>query len=145
MNRIGRRIGPSAVGHRHRLFAGGPMLLLVINGAGCRIGPEYSVALDSPDPATRIQAIRDTADRRDASAVPLLVDRLEDEDEAVRFYAIQALRRITEEDHGYRYYHPAARRGRAVARWRHSLSNSDGATPSDTETEVQSTNSDRQP
>ena len=101
------------------------MLLLALSGAGCRLGMNDSVALDSPDPAARVRAIRAAADRRDRTAVPLLVDRLEDEDEAVRFYAIAASRRITSKDHGYCYYHPAAARARAVERWRRALDDPD--------------------
>ena len=48
--------------------------------------------------------------------VPL--DRLEDEDEAVRFYAIAALVRMTGTDLGYKYYRPQRERLAAVKRWR---------------------------
>jgi len=83
---------------------------------GCVAG--YPPELASPDPAARIRAIRQIAEKRDPRAVPLLVDRLEDEDEAVRFYAIAALVRITGTDRGYKYYRTESERLEAVRRWR---------------------------
>jgi hypothetical protein len=48
----------------------------------------------------------------------LLVDRLEDEDEAVRFYAIEGLKKMVGTDMGYKFYEPASERLVAVRRWR---------------------------
>ena len=94
-----------------------PMIMMA--SVGCRLGvARYPEALTAPDPKLRIRAIRTAGQRRDVQAVPLLVDRLEDEDEAVRFYAIQALQRIAGTALGYLYYKPASHRGRAVDRWR---------------------------
>jgi hypothetical protein len=88
---------------------------LVLLG-GCVGG--YKPDLNSPDPAARIRAIRQVTEKHDSRAIPLLVDRLEDEDEAVRFYAIAALTRMTGTDMGYKYYQPAYERLPAVRRWR---------------------------
>jgi hypothetical protein len=86
---------------------------------GCQLGrPKPGGGLGSADPIERVEAIIAAGEARDVSAVPLLVDRLEDEDEAVRFYAIQALTRITGQDMGYRCYEPSWERARAVRRWR---------------------------
>ena len=88
---------------------------------GCRApgpGPE---SLVSPDPDQRIRAIVRTAETKNANAVPLLVDRLEDEDEAVRMFAIEAIRRLTGKSMGWRYYEPPTRRAHAVAAWREWL------------------------
>ena len=74
--------------------------------------------MNSRDPGERIHAIVEAGERGRQEAVPLLVDRLEDEDEAVRFFAIQSLERITGESRGYRYYDPPGLRARAVRRWR---------------------------
>ena len=95
---------------------------MIMASVGCRLGvARYPEALTAPDPKLRIRAIRAAGQRRDVQVVPLLVDRLEDEDEAVRFYAIQALERITGMALGYLYYKPASHRGRAVDRWRRYL------------------------
>jgi len=63
-------------------------------------------------------AIRAAAERGDRSAVPHIVDRLEDEDDGVRFFAILALDRMTGERFGYDYAKPATARAAAVERWR---------------------------
>jgi len=77
-------------------------------------------AIQSADPNERILAIRAAGKAKDKQAVPLLVDRLEDEDEAVRFFAILALDRITgrHERFGYDYAKPARERAKAVEQWR---------------------------
>jgi len=89
---------------------------------GCQLGrAKQGVSLCSPDPNDRAKAVIIVGRSGDVSAVPLLVDRLEDEDEAVRFYAIQALVKIAGTDRGYRYYEPFWQRARAVRRWRSFL------------------------
>ena len=82
------------------------------------------VSLESPDPSVRVLAIVRAADRDDHSAVPLLVDRLEDEDAAVRLYAILALDRLTGVRLGYRYEAASVERRAGVERWRRYLSES---------------------
>ena len=74
--------------------------------------------MNSPDPGERIHAIVTAGEQGRQEAVPLLVDRLEDEDTAVRFFAIQSLEKITGQTKGYRYYDPPGLRARAVRRWR---------------------------
>lgn len=76
------------------------------------------MGIQSPDPDARVLAIVKAGQRRDVRTVPLLVDRLEDEDEAVRLYAILALDKITGRRLGYDYAGPAGERAKAVARWR---------------------------
>ncbi len=63
-------------------------------------------------------AIRAAAERGDRSAIPHIVDRLEDEDDGVRFFAVLALDRMTGKRLGYDYAKPAAERAAAVERWR---------------------------
>ncbi len=81
----------------------------------------YPKSINAPDPGLRIMAVREAGERGDGSAVPLLVDRLEDEDEGVRFYAILALEKITGTRMGYDYRKPAQERALAVNRWRSFL------------------------
>jgi len=78
----------------------------------------YPETLESPDPGQRIAAIAKAADAGNHEAVPLLVDRLTDEDEAVRFYAILALERIEGTRLGYDYAKNDMGRSQAVKRWR---------------------------
>lgn len=86
--------------------------------AGCVQPWAYRADIASDDANERILAVRQAGERKDWGAVPLLVDRLEDEDAAVRFYAILALERITGERFGYEYAEPSPRRADAVVRWR---------------------------
>jgi len=84
--------------------------------AGCGGLPRPS--LSSSDPAARTEAIIRAAEARDTSAIPLLIDRLEDDDSAVRAIAIIGLRKLTGQDFDYRAYDPLYLRMEAVGRWR---------------------------
>jgi hypothetical protein len=77
--------------------------------------------LVNPDPAVRIQAIKWAGENKVEQAVPLLVDRLQEQDDSVRFFAIAALRRITGTDHGFDYKADAGSRAQAVQRWREAI------------------------
>lgn len=77
--------------------------------------------IQSPDPAARVRAIIKATQWCDRKAIPLIVDRLEDEDEAVRTMANMALKKLTGQDFGYRAYDSIARRQRSVATWRQWL------------------------
>lgn len=87
--------------------------------SGC--GPPktaYPAALNSERPDERIAAIRHAGETRDRSVTGILIDRLEDDDEAVRLFAILALERLTGTRLGYDYHGPELERRRAVERWR---------------------------
>lgn len=98
--------------------------LVILMLAGCS-GPfdrKMSLAdLNHPNPAVKIMAIKWAGDNKVSSAVPHLVDFLQSEDKSVRFYSIEALRRITGTDHGYDYKTAPHRRAEAVKRWREFL------------------------
>jgi hypothetical protein len=105
-----------------------PLALAAVLAAGSMLGGGCSITsksvhdgLQSDDPAVRQQAAIDAANRKDRQAVPLLVDRLSDSDDSVRFAAINALVRITGTDRGYRFYQPLGERAAAVGRWRQWL------------------------
>ena len=96
--------------------------------AGC--GPPrtpYPQAFTSQRPEERVDAVKHAAQAHDRAAIPRLVDRLEDEDEAVRFYAILALQRLTGTRMGYDYRAPEPKRHRAVQQWRRFLAESGAA------------------
>jgi hypothetical protein len=100
----------------------GPIIWLVfLAGCSANMQPVGLSDLENRDPAQRIRAIKWAGENKVQAAVPLLVDRLQEQDSAVRFYAIEALRRITGTDRGYDYKADAASRAQAVARWRASL------------------------
>jgi len=77
--------------------------------------------IQSPEVAGRIAGIRQAVVSGDVSALPLLVDRLEDHDPAVRFAAIIALEKLTGRRMGFSYGHCDEERAAAVQRWRRYL------------------------
>lgn len=93
--------------------------------AGCRPRPPAR-PLQDRDPVFVIPAIIDTAERRQTRRVHELVDLLESEDSAIRFFAIDALRQMTGEDHGFLWWSgDEEQRQQAVERWRRWLKESD--------------------
>ena len=96
---------------------------IIILCHGCA-GPDNTLGLadlENLDPAIRIRAIKWAGQNQVKAAVPLLVDRLAEQEDTVRFFAISALRRITGTDHGYDYKADAAIRSAAIARWREAI------------------------
>jgi hypothetical protein len=96
------------------------VLWLCLPGCAPRRTP-YPAALNSERPEERVNALLHAAAIEDRSAVPVLVERLGDEDEAVRFYAILALEKLTGTRHGYHYYGNERQRWRAIQRWRQAI------------------------
>ncbi|HRX87281.1 MAG TPA: HEAT repeat domain-containing protein [Phycisphaerae bacterium] len=86
---------------------------------GC-LGAEQDprVALEAYAPARRIRAIKGIAERQEVRHIPGLVDRLDDEDVAVRLAAIVALERMTGHRFGYGAWDAPRQRTAAVNRWR---------------------------
>ena len=98
-------------------------LLVILALSGCRtVNREYALEdLQSQDPGIRIMAIKWAGDTKVLPAVPYLVESLQNEDQAVRFYAIEALRRVTGTDYGYDYKAAPHRRAEALKRWQEFL------------------------
>lgn len=74
--------------------------------------------MQSIHPAERVRAIRAAAWSGDRSAMPALIDRLDDEDAVVRFAAINVLSQMAGRRFGYKAGADEQTRGQAVARWR---------------------------
>ena len=90
--------------------------------AGCaRPHTPYPESFNSFLPEERILAAKHAADIRDHQAIPLLVDRLEDDDPAVRLFTILALEKLTGTRLGYDYAADGVQRARAVERWRRQV------------------------
>lgn len=85
---------------------------------GCSKPQHFHSNIQSESAGDRILAIRAAGEAKDRAAVPLIVDRLEDEDDGVRFFAILALERITGTRLGYDYAADFERRVPSVERWR---------------------------
>jgi len=87
--------------------------------AGCAAPhTPYPESFNSFRPEERILAARHAAEIGDREAVPLLVDRLEDDDAAVRMFAILALEKLNGTRLGYDYAADGLERARAAERWR---------------------------
>ena len=99
----------------------------ILLGTGCAKPWTYQANINSDDVNERILAIRKAGEEKDRAAVPLLVDRLEDEDSAVRFYAILSLERITGQRFGFDYARSDAARVKSVELWREYLKSPDRA------------------
>lgn len=90
--------------------------------AGCT-APQAPRLVTDDDLSGKIPAMKIAADTQDESAEPQLVQDLESDDPAVRFYAIEALKKLTGQTHDYVYYAPADQRMEAVQRWQQWLKN----------------------
>ena len=93
---------------------------LACGPAGCT-APRRPLVVTDPDPSVKIPAYKKAVRQNDRDAVRQLVADLESDDPAVRLYAASALRRLTSENFGYRYYDGEEQRRAAVARWRQWL------------------------
>ncbi len=95
---------------------------------GCS-APRPRRDVTNPDPSGKIPAIKDAVRARDADASRQLVEDLDSDDPAVRFFAIGGLKRLAGETFEYRYYDDETQRQPAMKRWRSWLeaqTNDDG-------------------
>jgi hypothetical protein len=90
--------------------------LLAVALAGCT-EPRGPLSVKSDDPTLKIPAIERDVQQKNTSDVAQLVKDLNDDDSAVRFYAIEGLRRLTGDDFGYHYWDDEDARRPAVQRW----------------------------
>ena len=75
------------------------------------------VSIHSNDPDLHVVAIkRDQACPNHEDLVQMVED-LNDDDPAIRFYAIQSLQRVTHDDFGYRFYEDEDQRVPSLKRW----------------------------
>ncbi|MHC4455883.1 MAG: HEAT repeat domain-containing protein [Planctomycetota bacterium] len=101
-------------------------IILSLSGCGDSFNRKMTLSdLESTNPTIRIMAIKWAGDNKISQAVPQLVDSLQNEDKSVRFYSIEALRRIVGTDHGYDYKTAPHLRATAVKRWREFLDTSE--------------------
>jgi len=98
------------------------VLGLVLCGAmGSCIGRDPP-SITSRNPDQLIPAIKAGVAAKDRQIIPYLVQDLRSDDSAVRFYAIDGLRRLTGQDLGYVYYAEEDDRKAAAGRWDRWLS-----------------------
>jgi hypothetical protein len=87
----------------------------LLAAGGCASPPDLGLADDNP--SNRVRAIRRAEQTPEPATTALLVQQLVDDDPAVRFYAIGALKRMAGTDLGYRYYDGEIERNQAAERW----------------------------
>ncbi len=75
------------------------------------------VSVRSHDPDLKIVAIKRDLACPNHEQLAQLVEDLESDDPAIRFYSIQALQRVTRDDFGYLFYQDEDRRKPAVKKW----------------------------
>ncbi|HEX8522710.1 MAG TPA: hypothetical protein VF669_10675 [Tepidisphaeraceae bacterium] len=90
------------------------LFAVILTGCSGYSGPR---GLESDDASQLIPAMKRAADEKNTRAVPVLIKALNNDDPAVRFYAIQGLERLTGQTLGYQYFLEADERKEAVARW----------------------------
>jgi len=101
-------------------------MFMLIGLSGCASSSRLADRLQSESVSERIRACIEAGEQRDTTVLPLLVERLEDDDADVRFFAILALKKITHKDMGYHYYDDYKSRVQAVQRWRKWLEQNKG-------------------
>lgn len=84
---------------------------------GCGGPGPRTKSLTDPDPAAKIPAMKEAAREKNLKAVEQLVEDLNSEDPAVRFYAIEALKRMTGQTFDYHYYDDEEGRKPALEKW----------------------------
>lgn len=72
---------------------------------------------DSPEPASRLDAIAKAAQTRDQQAIPRLIELLESDDPVVRMASIRTLELLTGQTLGYDYAASPSLRRDAVDQW----------------------------
>jgi len=83
--------------------------------------PRDPPSVKSDDLTLKVPAIKEDVQHRSQSDIPLMVHDLDNDDPAVRFYAIEGLHRLTGNDFGYRYYDNEDERKPALQRWENWL------------------------
>lgn len=105
--------------------AAGWIVILAFCSLACR-GKQPIPNVAAPEIEARIPGIKRAGETHDRSALPQLVDSLDDEDPAVRLFAIGALEKFTGNRFGYEYYLDEDQRKPAIARWREWLKQQEG-------------------
>jgi hypothetical protein len=119
------RISPPPVDFANSAMKVGSYLLLLASAvalsAGCH-EPTGPKVIASHDLDVKIPAIKRAVQNKDRTELAELVKELDDDDAAVRLYAIEGLQRLTGQDLDYRYYDDKEARKPAVERWKKWLS-----------------------
>lgn len=83
---------------------------------GC-VHPSPPLSVADPEASVKIPAIKQAVQQDNQSVLPQLVRDLDSDDAAVRFFAVQGLRRLTGEDLGYHFYYDKIQRRPYIELW----------------------------
>lgn len=104
----------------------------------CRPAPRaFPASLNSQYADVRLRAVRQAVDHpydspeERRTVLEMLVERLDDEDAAVRFFSIVALEKMTGTRLGYEYHDDLHERLRAIEAWRRYLAQEAGRNPTE--------------
>lgn len=98
---------------------------IIFVGAGILVGGCFApdpISLKSEYAVDKIPAIKLAAQKDDRTAIPTLIDSLDDPDTAIRLAAIEALQKMTGQTFGYVYYDDDSQRRPAIMQWKQWLS-----------------------
>ena len=93
-------------------------LVIVLTCAGCGQKMTYEQQLDSAAGVERVQGIMTVGERKIWSAIPRLIEFLEDRDVSVRLAAVRTLREMTGKEFGYVAHADEHERREAANRWK---------------------------
>jgi hypothetical protein len=99
--------------------ARGMLMTAVLATSGCF--PREAQSIGAVDPINSIPAIQNAAQTNNRAAIPALVNQLDNDDPAIRFYAFGALNRMTGNSFDYHFYDDVDQRRPALERWRNWL------------------------
>lgn len=108
------QVNPTSRAHRLIRTQIGVTLLALL--AGCAPSATEG-GFSNPAPGARVYAIEESVKFNRRSDIPSIVECLCSDDELVRFMAIGALKRMTEQDLDYRFDDPEPMRIAAYKRW----------------------------
>ena len=92
--------------------------LNIISTFGCSMAPKSFLSMNDPTAINRARAVAYGQSEPDAVAIPVLIDRLTDEDPVVRLASHEALKRRTGQNFGYQPYIEGDELVAAVSRWK---------------------------
>jgi hypothetical protein len=80
--------------------------------------PRPPLTVTDEDPGIKIPAIKKAVREKDKSVIPRLIEELNNDDPAVRFYAIEGLEALTGQTFGYQYFQDDDARKPAIEQWK---------------------------